>query len=141
MSEKQVFFEQDGFVLVGDTRTRSFPAYTEKYLKQERKTFWAVDLGQGGKGRLSSLDEVPDPPAAAIVEVHPDRTTEVVRELLERGYRNLWLHQGTDNEEALRLAQQAGAKVETGSCAVMYLAPTMSAHALHRGVWKILGRY
>jgi uncharacterized protein len=141
MSDKQEFFKQDEFVLLGDSRTRSFPAYTEKYLRREGKTFWAVDLGGGGKGRLASLEEVPATPRTAIVEVHPDRTTEVVADLLGRGYRRLWIHQGIDNEEVVRLAREAGAEVETGSCAVLYLAPTMSAHALHRAVWKILGRY
>ncbi|MHB9149420.1 MAG: hypothetical protein ACYC33_04950 [Thermoleophilia bacterium] len=60
---------------------------------------------------------------------------------LGRGFKLIWLHQMTDTSEALQRATAAGATVETGGCAVMYLAPTLSPHALHRGIWKLIGRY
>jgi predicted CoA-binding protein len=141
MSAKSKFFEQDRFLLVGDSSNKRFPAITENYLRESGRSFVAVDLAGFGQGRLSSLDEVPEGTKAAIVEVDKEQTTPLVSDLLNRGYRNIWLHQGTETEGAVRAAREKGAEIHTGGCAVMYLAPTRSGHVLHRIIWKLIGKY
>ena len=47
----------------------------------------------------------------------------------------------TDTPEALELCRLQGASVQSGGCAVMYLAPTSSFHVIHRSIWKLIGRY
>jgi predicted CoA-binding protein len=141
MSTKSRFFEEGGFVLVGDSSSKSFPAITENYLRESGRNFVAVDLAGSGQGRLASLDQVPEGMGAAIVEVDKEQTAPLVSNLLDRGYRKIWLHQGTDTPEAVQAARDRGAEVHTGGCAVMYLAPTKSGHALHRAIWKLIGKY
>jgi len=140
MSARAAFFEVDQFILVGDTGSRPFPKISRQYLERAGKKVHAVDLG-GASGYLGSLDEAPAGIEAAIIEVAKERTAEVVGQALAHGARRVWIHQMTDTDEAVELCRQAGAEVFTGNCAVMYVSPTFSPHALHRGIWKLLGRY
>lgn len=141
MSAKSDFFTHERFALVGDSRDKKFPQFTHKYLQEQGKTVYPVDLAGGKPGYLGSLAEVPEDAEAVIIEVAKEKTDEVVSRAVEHGFKSIWLHQMTDTPEALQLAAAAGASVETGACAVMYLAPTLTPHALHRGIWKLIGRY
>jgi predicted CoA-binding protein len=141
MSTKETFFAVERFALVGDSRTKKFPALTHKYLQEQGKTVYPVDLAGTVPGFLPSLDEVPDDAEAVIIEVEKNRTDDVVQTALDRGFTRIWLHQMTDTPEAVELCEKSGVELETGGCAVMYNAPTMSPHALHRGIWKLIGRY
>jgi predicted CoA-binding protein len=141
MSDKSDFFALQRFALVGDSREKKFPKFTHKYLEEAGKTVYPVDLAGGQEGFLDSLDEVPSDADAVIIEVAKERTAAVVAGAVDHGFKRIWLHQMTETPEAVQAGENAGATVETGGCAVMYLAPTLSPHALHRGVWKIIGRY
>ena len=146
-SERERFFEADEFVLVGNSEARKFPEISERLLRDTGRKVYSVDLGgDDSQGRLRGLDQVP--PAnggperrGAIVEVGKENTAAVVEELGSRGYREVWIHMGTESDEALSVAQKQGIRVYTGSCAVMYLASSFSPHAVHRVIWKLLGRY
>ncbi len=141
MSAKSDFFTHQRFALVGDSRDKKFPQFTHKYLQEQGKTVYPVDLAGGKPGYLGSMAEVPEDAEAVIIEVAKEKTHEVVSRAVEHGFKSIWLHQMTDTPEALQLAAAAGASVEAGGCAVMYLAPTLTPHALHRGIWKLIGRY
>jgi hypothetical protein len=141
MSSKTDFFTDDRYILVGDTAGRKFPLFTKRFLEEKGKTVYAVDLA-GSDGYLGSLDDVPADAQAVVVEVPKERTEQVVSAALAKGIKKVWIHQMTDTPEALAACTAAGARVETGGCAVMYLAPGgLSAHKVHRGIWKLLGRY
>lgn len=141
MSTKSDFFSADRFALIGDTRDRKFPALTQRFLTEQGKTVHAVDLGGGTEGALTSLGDLPQDVDAAIIEVAKERTAGVVEDVVDRGIGHVWIHQMTETPEAVALCKERGVPLETGSCAVMYNAPTSSMHALHRGIWKLLGRY
>lgn len=141
MSDKSDFFTHQRFALVGDSRDKKFPQFTHKYLQEQGKTVYPVDLAGGKPGYLDSLADVPEDAEAVIIEVAKEKTADAVSQALGRGFGRIWLHQMTDTPEALQLAAAAEASVETGGCAVMYLAPTLSPHALHRGIWKLISRY
>lgn len=141
MSTKSDFFSADRFAVIGDTRDRKFPAMTQRFLQEQGKTVYTVDLGGGTEGALDSMADLPSDVDAAIIEVAKERTTAVVEDVLDRGIDHVWIHQMTDTPEAVALCQERGVALETGGCAVMYNAPTSSLHALHRGIWKLLGRY
>lgn len=141
MSTKSDFFQQQRFALVGDSREKKFPKFTMKYLQERGKKVYPVDLAGGQEGFLGSLAEVPADAEAVIVEVAKESTAGVVATALNRGFEHIWIHQMTETPQAVELATSRGASVHTGSCAVMYLAPTVSPHAMHRGIWKLIGRY
>ena len=141
MSIKAEFFQQQRFALVGDSRTKKYPKFTMKYLQEKGKTVYPVDLAGGQPGFLDSLADVPADAEAVIIEVAKEDTKDVVASALDKGLERIWIHQMTETPEAVELATSRGASVHTGNCAVMYLAPTASPHALHRGIWKLIGRF
>ena len=141
MSTKSDFFQHQRFALVGDSREKKFPKFTMKYLQDQGKKVYPVDLAGAQDGFLGSLTEVPAEAEAVIMEVAKESTAGVVAAALDKGFKHIWIHQMTDTPEAVELATSRGASVHTGSCAVMYLAPTMSPHAVHRGMWKLIGRF
>ncbi|GAB4243385.1 MAG: hypothetical protein Kow00129_02510 [Thermoleophilia bacterium] len=143
MSGKSDFFEAQRFALIGGGKGRSFPKLTRRYLEQAGKEVHVVDLSaDGGSGSLAELlDGIPSDTEAVIVEVPKEQTAGVVQGILDQGFDNLWIHQMTDTEEAVEVCRARGVNPHTGSCAVMYLAPGLSPHALHRAVWKLIGRY
>ncbi len=141
MSSKETFFAAQRFAVVGDSRTHAFPALTKRYLEGRGKTVYAVDLAGDKPGFLASVADVPADVEAAVIEVDKARTADVVKQVLDQGIKNVWMHQMTDTPEALELCKERGVALETGGCAVMYNAPSTSMHVLHRAIWKLIGRY
>jgi len=141
MSTKSEFFSAQKYALVGDSRDRKFPNMTRRYLEERGKTVYPVDLGGTTEGAVSTLDQLPSDVEAAIIEVPKERTAGVVEDAVARGIPRVWIHQMTDSPEAVALCKERGVPLETGGCAVMYLAPTTTPHAIHRGIWKLIGRY
>ncbi len=141
MSSKESFFNLERYALIGDSRTRKFPAMTRQYLEERGKTVYPVDLAGGQPGFLSSVSEIPADAQAVVLEVARELSADVVSQVLDRGITEIWLHQMTDTPEALELCRTQGASVQSGGCAVMYLAPTSSYHVIHRSIWKLIGRY
>jgi predicted CoA-binding protein len=141
MSTKSEFFSAERFALIGDTRERAFPKLTRRYLEEKGKTVYPVDLGGATEGAVATVAELPGDVEAAIIEVPKERTAGVVEDVVAQGVPRVWIHQMTETPEAQDLCRERGVPLETGGCAVMYLAPTASPHALHRGIWKLIGRY
>jgi hypothetical protein len=64
-----------------------------------------------------------------------------VRRAAEAGIRDVWIHQARETPEALEVAASHRLNVLTGRCAMMYLAPTLSYHAIHRLLTRLAGKY
>jgi uncharacterized protein len=62
------------------------------------------------------LRSLPQPVDAAIFIVPPIRTEAVVKEALELGIRWFWMQPGAESEAAVRLCEDAGARVVSGLC-------------------------
>jgi predicted CoA-binding protein len=69
-----------------------------------------------GEPAYPSLLEVPLPVDAVDVFRRPEHTPEVARRAVEVGARVLWLQVGVVNEEARRIAEEAGLTVVMGLC-------------------------
>jgi len=72
--------------------------------------------------------------------VPPKRTVEVLREAAEAGIRNVWMQQGSESADAVRLGQELGLQVVSGKCILMYAPPVRSFHGFHRFVMKLIGQ-
>lgn len=70
---------------------------------------------------LSALPEVPE---AIVTVVPPEVTKTVVAEALAAGVDKIWMQPGSEHEEAIQQAQQAGATVVYGGPCIMVVAKT-----------------
>jgi predicted CoA-binding protein len=86
-----------------------------------------------------SLAELPEPVGGVLVVVPPGQTQEVVRQAAAAGIRRVWMQQGAESPEAVRLCEEHGISHVKGECILMFAKPRFP-HNMHRLVWRLLGR-
>ncbi|MDH7568642.1 MAG: CoA-binding protein [Armatimonadota bacterium] len=145
LSSREQFWQFSSFAVIGDSQgKRRFPRCTYRGLKVMGKIAYAVDPGMteiDGDPAYRDLSALPAPVEAAVLEVAPSETAAWVRQIADAGIRNLWIHWGTETPEALALAAEKGMRVETGTCAAMYVNHGLNLHSPHRWIMKLLRRY
>jgi predicted CoA-binding protein len=144
MSEKQDFWRNSSFALVGHSARMRFPVVTLDGLRRQKKEFFVVDPSMReieGIATYPDLRSLPKAVEAMAVEVPSDETASWLRKAHEAGIRRVWIHRGCESREALEFAREKGITAVTGSCAVMYLMPRVFPHGLHRWLTEKLGRY
>ena len=156
-STRQEFWNEESYVVIGDTRSgRAFPKLTFNGLAKLGKTVYAVDpavaddngasseklsADLGGATVYPDLAALPGPVDGAVLEVPKAETAGWVGRVADAGVTNLWIHQQTDTPEALALAKERGLRTEHGTCAVMYVRPGFSPHAIHRAIMKLTKKF
>jgi len=143
-SNHETFFQNDRFAVVGHSQKRPFPALTYKGLKKLGKTVFAVDKTaktiEGDKA-YADLDSLPEAVQAVVLEVPKHETRDWVDAAGKKGIKDVWIHMQRDTPEALSAAEEHGINARTGTCAVMYVTPGFTYHAIHRGIMKLTGKY
>ena len=86
------------------------------------------------------LSEIAETPDGALIITPPNETESVIRDAIEAGIRRVWIQQGAESEEAVKLCEEKGIAVVNGECILMFAQPAAFHHKLHRWVWKLLGR-
>ena len=137
------FVSQPALALVGVSRTAGkFSNAAYKELKQKGYTVYGVNPSGGsleGDPIYTSLAELPGPVGGALVFVKPENALAVVRECAERGIQLIWLQQGAQSDEALKLCAEKGLRVVSGECILMY-AGQSKFHGFHRFFRELLGK-
>ena len=143
-SNRETFWDKNSFAFVGHSSEKPFPKLSYTELKKRSKRVFAVDPRVeriDGDPAYDDLGNLPEPVEAVVLEVPRDETAEWMRRAADAGVKDVWIHMGRETPEALALAEQAGINARHGSCAVMYVKPGLSYHALHRGIEKLRGTY
>ncbi len=77
-----------------------------------------------GDSVYPNLQALPETPEAIVTVVPPEVTKKVVADALAAGIRKIWMQPGSEHEEAVRQAQEAGATVVHGGPCIMVTAKT-----------------
>ena len=90
-----------------------------------------------------SVAELPDRVAGVIVMVTAERSADVVRACIERGFDRVWLFQGLGpssvSDEAVALSREHGVQLIEGACPLMFATPVGWFHRIHRGSRRLAG--
>lgn len=144
-SSREEFWNLSSFAFIGDSRSdRAFPKFSYEGAKKLGKTVYAVDPAGGtvvGDEVYPDLASLPAPVEAAVLEVPREATADWVRRIAKAGIKNVWIHQLTETPEALQIARKRGLRTEHGTCAVMYVRPGFSGHAIHRFIMKLTRKF
>jgi hypothetical protein len=73
---------------------------------------------------------------AVLVVVPPQQAIEVVRDAAAAGIRHVWLQQGAESPEAVRVGAELGLNVVSGECILMFARPT-GIHRAHRWIRRL----
>ena len=139
---KQEFLAERTIALVGVSQTRGFGNMAFRELR--KKGYQVYPLSHSataveGEKCYRSLDDLPGPVGGVLTVVPPAPTEKVVADCARLGIKRVWMQQGSESPEAIRLCHENGISVVHNACILMYADPT-SYHRFHRWVWKILGK-
>jgi predicted CoA-binding protein len=137
------FLEQPAIGIVGVSRSgKGFGNLALRELRRKGYRLLVVnpqtDLIDGERCYRRVAD-LPDSVHALLVVVPPAGAVEVVRDAAARGIRHIWLQQGAESPEVIRVCGELGLEAVTGECVLMFAKPT-GVHKAHRWVWKVLGK-
>lgn len=141
-SDRETFWNAGSYAVIGDSKNKPFPMLTYGALKARGDSVYAVDESAediDGDKAYRTLDELPVPVEAAVLEVAREDTADWVGRVADAGIHDLWIHMGRETPEALEIASQRGLAVRHGTCAVMYLKG--GYHAFHKWIEQLRGRY
>ncbi len=139
---KAAFVAEKSFALVGISATRGFANLA--FVELRKRGYRVFPVGRGadtvaGERCYRSLAELPEPVGGVIIVVRPAEVPPILEECARLGIRRVWLQQGSQSEEALKLAEEKGLAVVQRACILMYTSPT-GFHAFHAWLWKIFGK-
>ena len=108
--------------MVGASANTSRPSYfAMKYLKQKGFRVIPVNPGQAGKEILgetvyASLGDIEEPVDIVDIFRTSDAALGITREAIAIGAKVVWMQLGVRNDEAARLAEEAGLQVVMNRC-------------------------
>ena len=137
------FLDRTAIAIVGVSRSgKGFGNLAARALRQKGYKLYVVhpdaDLINGERCYRRMAD-LPDTVRALLVVVPPDRAVDVVRQAAARGIRHIWLQQGAESAEVLRVCAELALDTVAGECILMFAKPT-GVHKAHRWVWQLLGK-
>ncbi|MGB0086326.1 MAG: CoA-binding protein [Rhodomicrobiaceae bacterium] len=110
------------FAMVGASPNQVRPSYfAMKYLLGKGYRVIPVNPGHAGKEILgqkvhASLKDIPDPVDVVDIFRNSEAALQVTKDAIAIGAKVVWMQLGVRNEEAARLAEQAGLKVVMNRC-------------------------
>jgi hypothetical protein len=88
-----------------------------------------------------SLKALPEQVGGVIVVVPPVQTEKIVQDLASAEIKHIWMQQGSESKSAIQFCKENGISVVEGECILMFAKPIKIFHRMHRGIWKLLGKY
>ena len=119
---RDILLSQRVIAMVGASRNPSRPSYfAMKYLQAKGFRVIPINPGHAGKTILgetvyASLRDVPEPVGIVDVFRNAAAALEITKDAIGIGAKVVWMQLGVRNDEAARLAEDAGLKVVMNRC-------------------------
>ena len=145
--EKEIeeFVGSKRFAVVGVSRNpRKFGNTIYRELKNRGYEVYGVNASMSeidGDKCYPDLSALKGRVDAAVVCITPDRVESTLRDAAEADVRHVWLQQGAESANAVKMGQSLGITIVAGRCILMYAEPVRSFHAFHRFFVRVAGRY
>lgn len=75
-----------------------------------------------------------------VIATHKRDSAKVMKEAIAKGIRNIWIQNGCESAEAIKLANENNINLVSKSCFLMYAWP-LGFHKFHQTVSKWFGKY
>ena len=93
-----------------------------------------------GETAYPSLSALSGRVDGVLVSVPAARGADVLREAAEMGLRNVWVQQGGESVELIKLGEELQLNLVTGKCILMYAQPVRGFHGFHRFIARLSGQ-
>ena len=75
-----------------------------------------------------------------LVSLPADKSIKVLQEAAAAGITNVWIQQGGESQELIKMGEELKLNLVTGKCILMYAQPVRSFHTIHRFLVKLGGQ-
>ena len=138
------FVSQNNIAVVGVSRNKSkFGNYIYRELKKKNYRVFPVnpnlDLTDGDKC-YPNLSSVPEKLDGVIINVSPPEALNVIKDANIEGIKRVWLQQGSQSDEAVKLCEHHNMDCVSNECIIMFAEPIEFMHRAHKWLWKVLGK-
>lgn len=86
-----------------------------------------------------NIEALPVEVTAAVVMTSKKVTPDIVQQLIQKGVKHIWIQQGSDTPEAIKLAKENNINLIYGKCIFMFSQPVEGMHKFHRNILKLFG--
>lgn len=143
----RAFLALERIAVGGVSRSKSSPANAiAQRLRDDGHQVFAINPSAeeiDGHPSWAHVGEVPGGVQGVVVVTDPDHAKDIAREAGAAGVEWIWFHQGfgpvSYDDETLRIAHEAGLKVISVGCPMMYCCPD-GFHRCARAVFRFVGR-
>lgn len=139
------FLVQKKLALIGISRSgKKFGNMIFKELKSKGYQIFPINPNVEtiqGEHCYPSLKALTERVGGVIVVVPPVQTEKIVYDVASAGIKQVWMQQGSESKSAIQFCKENGISVVEGECILMFAKPIKFFHRMHRGIWKLLGKY
>lgn len=86
------------------------------------------------------MEDLPGDVENLLVATAQKDTDLVLKEAIDRGFKNIWIQSGSETSESLRMAAESHINLVFGCCILMYAEPS-GFHKFHQVLAKWFGKY
>lgn len=138
------FLERGPMALVGVSRNQAKFGY-KAFRELREKGMDIVPVNPytdeiKGEKVYRDIKSLPDNIRGLIIMTRKDQTASIVRQARERGFRHLWIQQGSQTGEAMKEIEGSGINFVTGQCILMHFKPH-GIHKFHGRLKKFFGLF
>jgi uncharacterized protein len=145
-SLKQIedFIAAQPIAMVGVSRNpKKFGQMAFRELREKGLNIIPVNPAGGeilGEKAYPDVNSLPPQVGGVIVMTKKDQTAAVVREVRNKGIKNIWIQQNSVSKEAIKELEGSNINYITGECILMYHKPH-GFHKFHKAFKKLFGKY
>ncbi len=86
------------------------------------------------------VHSLPPEVTALVICTQPEQSVDLMKEAIEKNIRHVWLQQGAQNDESVKLAEENNLNLIQKECVLMFAEPSVFIHRFHRGINKFFGK-
>lgn len=136
----EAFLDNPSLAVVGVSRSgKGFGNVAYRVLRTKGYRVYPVNWSSPTVDGVRCYARVSDLPERVNIVVPPAQAVEVVREAAAAGIRHVWLQQGAESDEAVKVGAELGLNLVAGECILMYAGPT-GIHSAHRWLRQLTHR-
>jgi len=138
------FIAQKNIAVIGVSRKKSkFGNYIYRELKKKDYRVFPVnpklEFAEGDKC-YPDLSSVPEKLDGVIINVSPPEAVNVIKDANVVGIKRVWLQQGSQSDEAVKLCKDNNINCVSNECIIMFTEPLGFMHRTHKWIWNIMGK-
>jgi len=138
-----LFLEDRKIAIAGVSRNpSSFSRTVYKDLKEKGYKVYAINPLTDtidGDNSFKDVSELPKELKNLLIMTPKSESPKVLNEAIEAGLKSIWINQGSETEECLKIAEEAGIDIIYKKCIYMFAEPVSGIHKFHRTINRIFG--